>query len=75
MVVTKPPGENAQVLHKPKEGEKHPSPQGGSFGIVQSSADYDGKLYFNTCALFIVLKGNFTQFALSFVSLETQSYF
>ncbi|CAL8356958.1 unnamed protein product [Gadus morhua 'NCC'] len=41
MVVTKPPGENAQVLHKPKEGEKHPSPQGGSFGIVQSSADYD----------------------------------
>ncbi|CAL8379178.1 unnamed protein product [Boreogadus saida] len=41
MVVTKPPGENAQVLHKPKEGEKHPSPQGGSFGIVQSSAHYD----------------------------------
>ncbi|XP_059924948.1 inter-alpha-trypsin inhibitor heavy chain H3-like [Gadus macrocephalus] len=41
MVVTKPPGENAQVLHKPKEGEKHPSPQGGSFGFVQSSAHYD----------------------------------
>ena len=75
MVVTKPPGENAQVLHKPKEGEKHPLPRGGFFRSVVSSLHYDGKLYFNTCALFIVLKGNFTQFALSFVSLETQSYF
>ncbi|XP_030230369.1 inter-alpha-trypsin inhibitor heavy chain H3 isoform X35 [Gadus morhua] len=41
MVVTKPPGENAQVLHKPKEGEKHPLPRGGFFRSVVSSLHYD----------------------------------
>lgn len=49
MVVTKPPGENTQVIHKPREGEKPvlSGPQGVSPFSGQAC-----KLYFNACASF-----------------------
>ena len=58
MVVTKPPGENTQVLNKPKEGEKPPLRRMGISRGGQArglTLHQQRKLYFNTCALFIVL--------------------
>ncbi|CAL8340706.1 unnamed protein product [Lota lota] len=57
MVVTKPPGEDTQVLHKPREGKIPPAARGGMFlsgARMVSGVSRDAcKLYFNTCALFV----------------------
>ncbi|XP_039468177.1 uncharacterized protein LOC120440238 [Oreochromis aureus] len=53
MVVTKPPGENTDVLHKPKEGEtsqrsdvmlEYLTPDTGQLSFALSAADFDPKI-------------------------------